>query len=64
MAAYESLLSLMQTINNLNFHSHPSISLHQQLHSLIQNLTFLQNYLEECSNDEGDEVKDPHRQYS
>ncbi|KAL3619504.1 hypothetical protein CASFOL_037074 [Castilleja foliolosa] len=47
MAAYAALVSLMHTIDNIEHHHSPPISLpKQQVQSLTQNITFLQKFLE------------------
>ncbi|XP_057801613.1 putative late blight resistance protein homolog R1B-12 isoform X2 [Salvia miltiorrhiza] len=47
MAAYAAIVSLMNTINQIEHHPSPPISIHkQQLESLTQILTFLQEFLE------------------
>ncbi|GER43006.1 disease resistance protein [Striga asiatica] len=50
MAAYAALLSLTHTIDQIQNHPRPPISLHtKHLQSLTQNLTFLQDFLENYS---------------
>ncbi|KAL3619486.1 hypothetical protein CASFOL_037064 [Castilleja foliolosa] len=47
MAAYAALVSLMYTIDNIEHHHSPPITLpKQQVQSLTQNITFLQKFLE------------------
>ncbi|KAL7139700.1 hypothetical protein ABFS83_09G071300 [Erythranthe nasuta] len=47
MAAYAALLSLKHNIEQIQLHPRPPISLHQkQVHSLTDNLNFLQEFLE------------------
>ncbi|XP_057800200.1 putative late blight resistance protein homolog R1B-17 [Salvia miltiorrhiza] len=47
MAAYAAIVSLMNTINQIEHHPSPPISIHkQQLESLTQIVTFLQEFLE------------------
>ncbi|XP_057775492.1 putative late blight resistance protein homolog R1A-10 [Salvia miltiorrhiza] len=47
MAAYGALVSLMHIIDRLEKHPSPPISIHkQQLESLTQNVTFLQDFLD------------------
>ncbi|KAL8551062.1 hypothetical protein ACS0TY_000226 [Phlomoides rotata] len=58
MASYAALLSLFHTLNHINIHPRPPISLdQQQLHSLTQNLTFLLDFLERYSGEEDDELE-------
>ncbi|KAL8538759.1 hypothetical protein ACS0TY_000678 [Phlomoides rotata] len=59
MASYAALLSLYHTLNHINKHPSPPISLGpEQLQSLTQNLTFFQDFLERhsCSGEEDDDV--------
>ncbi|GER44586.1 disease resistance protein RPP13 [Striga asiatica] len=50
MAAYAALVSLRHTIEQLQHHPRPPISLHKsQTELIIENLTFLQNFLENHS---------------
>ncbi|KAL8551022.1 hypothetical protein ACS0TY_000194 [Phlomoides rotata] len=50
MASYAAVLSLMNTLNQINKHPSPPISLDpEQLQSLTQNLTFFQDFLERHS---------------
>ncbi|KAL3619502.1 hypothetical protein CASFOL_037072 [Castilleja foliolosa] len=47
MAAYAALVSLMHTIDKIENHHSPPITLNkQQVQSLTQNITFLQQFLE------------------
>ncbi|XP_057786711.1 putative late blight resistance protein homolog R1A-10 [Salvia miltiorrhiza] len=47
MAAYAALVSVMHIIDNLQLHPRPPISLHiKQLHSLIQKINFLLEFLQ------------------
>ncbi|KAL3619498.1 hypothetical protein CASFOL_037068 [Castilleja foliolosa] len=47
MSAYATLVSLMQTIDNIEHHHSPPITLpKQQVQSITQNITFLQKFLE------------------
>ncbi|XP_057800205.1 uncharacterized protein LOC131015801 [Salvia miltiorrhiza] len=56
MAAYAAIVSLMNTINQIDHHPSPPISIHkQQVESLTQILTFLQEFLESYKSD-GDEA--------
>ncbi|KAL8546125.1 hypothetical protein ACS0TY_006014 [Phlomoides rotata] len=58
MAAYAAVLSLFHTLNHINIHPCPPISLHQsQVDSLTQNITFLQDYLERYPNQEDDDLE-------
>ncbi|KAL8486821.1 hypothetical protein ACS0TY_023495 [Phlomoides rotata] len=59
MASYAAaLLSLFHTLNNLNNHPRPPISLDkEQLHSLTQNLTFFLDFLERYSGEEDDDLE-------
>ncbi|KAL8551054.1 hypothetical protein ACS0TY_000220 [Phlomoides rotata] len=59
MASYAAVLSLMNTLNQINKHPSPPISLDpEQLQSLTQNLTFFQDFLERhsSSGEEDDDV--------
>ncbi|KAL8538106.1 hypothetical protein ACS0TY_000166 [Phlomoides rotata] len=56
MASYAALLSLMHTLNQIKNHPRPPISIHQQhLHSLTQNLSFFQDFLERHSSSDEDD---------
>ncbi|KAL8481741.1 hypothetical protein ACS0TY_028041 [Phlomoides rotata] len=58
MAAYASLLSLFHTLNHINSHPRPPISLDQsQVESLTQNITFLQDFLERYPNQEDNDLE-------
>ncbi|KAL8538138.1 hypothetical protein ACS0TY_000193 [Phlomoides rotata] len=56
MATYAALLSLIHTLNHIKNHPRPPISIHQQqLHSLTQNLSFFQDFLERHSSSDEDD---------
>ncbi|KAL3619506.1 hypothetical protein CASFOL_037076 [Castilleja foliolosa] len=60
MAAYAALVSLMHTIDNIEHHHSPPISLpKQQVQSLTQNITFLQKFLEAYNPQASEELADP-----